>query len=287
MIPKSDADWFEFCLDKYPDLPSVALIRSIELKNCPREFLKNPVLDLCCGDGFFTQCLGLRGAYGCDIDAEAVQRAGRLRETYAGVCVCDARDLRKFQDREFRTVFSNCALEHVDGIDPALASIARVLKTDGHLIMSVPDVNLTNWFFLKTFFTRIGLSNYGQRLCDAYNKKQEHINIHSLAGWRKKLKDNGLLIEKSFYLFRKKEYQLITFFESFAVDLFPCNFLRRVYSLFRKGLPLHLRKSLLRKLLKKIYRDAGKLDSGGEIVIIARKRNRISIENGNSRSRRL
>lgn len=247
------------------------LIRSIELKNFPRELILNPVLDLCCGDGFFAYCLGLKGAYGCDIDAAAVRRAAKLTETYAGVFFCDARDLRKFRDRRFRTVFSNCALEHVNGIDRALASIARVLKTDGRLIMTVPDRNLNAWFLPKALFAAIGLAGYGQRLCDTYNRKQEHINIHSLEEWRKKLRDNGLSIDTGFYLFRKREYQLITFFESFAVDSFPGNLLRRAYSVYRASLPLQVRKFLLRAFLKNIYRKSGLLDSGGEIVIVARK----------------
>jgi ubiquinone/menaquinone biosynthesis C-methylase UbiE len=265
-------DWFEQCLDRYPDLPSVVLIRSAELKHFPRKFLRNPILDLCCGDGFFTSCLGLQGVYGCDRDEQAVEQARIFKETYAHVAKCDARDLKIFDDAEFNSVFSNCALEHVDGIDDALTSIARVLKKGGHLVMSVPDYTINTWFFPKVVFTTIGLSKYGSRLCEEYNRKQEHINIYPLDVWKHKLEGRGLSIEKHFYLFSRRQYALVTFFESFVLDSFPGNFFRKVYSAFKNGVPLDSRKRLWRRILKRIYQESEQVRCGGELVIVACKK---------------
>lgn len=265
-------DWFELCLDKYPDLPSLVLIRSLELKFFPRQFLVPPVLDLCCGDGFFTECLGLKSAYGCDLDEKAIEQARRLEKTYSNVWKSDARDLKIIKDAQFNSVFANCALEHVDGVGRALKSIARVLKAGGRLIMTVPGENLNNWFFPRVMFSRLGLAEYGRRLCKEYNKKQQHINICSLDFWSRKLEDSGLTVENHFYSFRKNEYRLVTFFESFVLESFPGNLFQAIDRLFRKGIPLDVRKSFWRKVLKKIYLNAEALHTGGELFIVARKK---------------
>ncbi len=266
-----EQDIFELFLDRHPDLPSVALIRSMELKHIPRQFLREPVLDLCCGDGFFTQVLGIENVCGCDIDQHAVARAAKLARTYRGVWNCDARHLAVFSDAQFNTVFSNCALEHVNGIDQALDSVARVLKPGGHLVMSVPDINLNNWFFPKVLFSALGFADYGQRLCDEYNRKQNHFNICSFETWKGKLEASGLVVQKSFYLFSKSEYQVVTFFESFAIDSFPSNFWKMLYSLIREKASLSLRKKLWRKLLKPIYLKSEQRAEGGELFIVAKK----------------
>lgn len=268
----ADQDWFELCLDKYPDLPSVVLIRSVELKLFPRQFLKDPVLDLCCGDGFFAQALGLKAVCGCDIDREAVRRAGSLAETYSTAVRGDARDLSLFGEKRFHTVFANCAFEHVDGIDRALCSVARVLTRNGFLIMSVPDRSLNDWFFPAAACSRIGFRKYGQRLLSEYNRKQQHLNILSRSEWITKLSSSGFELEKSFCLFSKKEYQLITFFESFVLDSFPGNLFRSIYSFGKKRMHADTRRTLWRRLLKPVYLDARELESGGELFMVARRR---------------
>jgi SAM-dependent methyltransferase len=266
-----DKDLFERCLNKYRDLPSVALIRSVELKLFPREFLKEPILDLCCGDGFFTDCLGLKGVSGCDIDGNALKQAQSLNGTYGYVCSDDARKLSKFGDRAFSTVFSNCALEHVDGIDAALGSVCRVLKTNGHLVMTVPAEHLNEWFFPTAFLMAIGFEKYGRRLLKEYNKKQNHLNIYPLETWKQKLEEHNLKIVKFFYLFRKDEYTKVTFFESFALDSFPGTFFKKMYRLWKRIMALETRMAVWRKIMKPVYDNAVELKSGGELVIVARK----------------
>ncbi len=211
-----------------------------------------------------------RGSWSA-LTGTAVDQAARLQKTYQAVRNCDARSLDVFSDGQFNTVFSNCALEHVKGIDQALRSVARVLKPGGHLVMSVPAVNLNNWFFPKVLLSAAGFSRYGQRLCDEYNRKQEHINIISEEIWKGKLQATDLHVQKIFYLFSKSEYRIVTFFESFAIDLFPSNFWKALYSLFKKGTSLSARKALWRKLLRPVYLESKKRNAGGELFIVARK----------------
>ena len=43
-----------------------------------------------------------------------------------------------FEDSSFDVVFSNCVLEHVEGLDDMLAHVGRVLKPGGQFVFTVP-----------------------------------------------------------------------------------------------------------------------------------------------------
>jgi ubiquinone/menaquinone biosynthesis C-methylase UbiE len=81
---------------------------------------------------------------------------------YKEVYKCDARSLDVYPDSFFNTIISNCALEHIDGIELALKSSYRVLNKKGKLIMTVPSPNLNRWFpeSIKRFLFRVLLKKY-------------------------------------------------------------------------------------------------------------------------------
>lgn len=259
-------DYFEEYLNYSSEFPSLVLVRSAELKNFPREFLKPPVLDLGCGDGFFTQCLGVSNIYGCDINKNVIEKAKKRDKVYASVVVCDSRDLlSSFPENSFKTVISNCVLEHIENLDKSLDSIASILEKGGHLIFSVPSDNLNHFYFSKIIFKKIGLPNYGEKILRHYNKKQNHINIYPFEVWKKKLKNAGLEVKKHFFLFNKREYAILTFFDSFFGSY---SFINLV---FRKITPSFFKKFLWRLFLKPIYKKSKPLSDGGELIIIAKK----------------
>jgi SAM-dependent methyltransferase len=267
MINKdNNPDYFEQYLD-YSDAPSIVLVRSVELKNFPKEFIESPILDLGCGDGFFAQCLGLTRLYGCDINKNLVEEARKRNKVYASVDICDSRDLLSlFQESYFQTVISNCTLEHIDGIDRALNNIAVILKRGGYLIFTVPSDNLNDFYFAKLILRKIGLTKCGQRMLEKYNRQQNHINIYSFGVWEKKLKSVGFEVKKHFFLFNKIEYSIITFLDSFG-GFYPF----KISWFFRKITPRFFRKFLWRLFLKSIYLNSKPLDSGGELIIVAKK----------------
>jgi len=53
----------------------------------------------------------------------------------------DARDL-KLDGLTFRTVFANCVLEHVPGVDKVLSMLISVLETGGRIVATVPFVEM-------------------------------------------------------------------------------------------------------------------------------------------------
>ncbi len=259
-------DYFDKYLEYFPDAPSLVLVRSVELKNFPKEFIREPILDLCCGDGFFSKCLGLSEIYGCDIDKSAIKKAEDTN-IYKEIRVCDVRDLTVYSDAYFQTIISNCALEHVNEIDRTLTNIARILKTRGCLIMSVPGNNLNDWYLPKIIFERLGLHKYGKYLLGEFNKRQTIINLYSLNKWRKKLDDAGFKIVKHFFLFNERYYKVATFLDSLGG-----HFLGKFHLIFRRITPLTFRKFLWWRMLKPIYLKSEPIDFGGELVIVAEKK---------------
>lgn len=92
-----------------------------------RALTRGRVLDVGCGEGRY---LG-PGAVGLDVDASRLRLArGRSRLVVAG----DARRL-PFLGGSFDTAYAHRVLNDTGDVDGSLAEIARVLKTEGQLLV--------------------------------------------------------------------------------------------------------------------------------------------------------
>ena len=251
-----DNDYFKKYLTEFPDSPSLVLVRSVELKNFPYSHLQYPLLDLCCGDGFFAEQLGLSDIYGCDIDEKSIAIA-RTRKIYKEVCKCDARSLEAYPDNFFNVIISNCALEHIDGIELALKSSHRVLNKKGKLIMTVPSSNLNRWF-----------PGSKEKLVK-YNARQRHLNIYSIDEWSNLLKHTGFQIVEYYYIFNEKSYKLAIFFDALTEILSK---LYIIYHYTLKVTPKIIKQYLWQILFRNIYLQSKPIEKdGGELVIVAEK----------------
>lgn len=260
----NNKDYFEKYLESFPDAPSLVLVRSVELKNFPTEFLIPPILDLCCGDGFFSAALGLKDIYGCDISENAIQLS-QEKGVYSDLKICDICKL-PYSDDSFNSIFSNCALEHVEKVNIALSEVSRVLASGGYLIMTVPSELLLIRFPPKKFFESIGMRKLGEKLLAAYNKKQVHRNILPSEQWEDLLSYSGLKIIKKFYFFDESGYKIAMFYD-WLLTLRVYNIANRFLKLI---FPVGARKTFWRRLLMKYYLSSTPLEKGGELVIIAK-----------------
>ena len=101
--------------------------RSLECEQYARRPLPGPILDVGCGDGLFALTVfGKQLEAGIDLDQKEVDRAIQ-RQAYKKT-VCGSVNYLPFSSKSFKTVISNCVLEHVPDIDGALKEISRVLK---------------------------------------------------------------------------------------------------------------------------------------------------------------
>lgn len=97
------------------------------------------VLDLGCRDGALVSALGLPAerVVGADIDHEALLEArdrGALR-----ACHADLWGLLPFRSDSFDLVLAGEIIEHVPFPDDLVSEIARVLRSEGRVVGSVPN----------------------------------------------------------------------------------------------------------------------------------------------------
>jgi ubiquinone/menaquinone biosynthesis C-methylase UbiE len=124
------ADWLN--LNKSLELRKMS--RYLELHSGER------ILDIACGSGYWTRKLAM--AHGCtavgiDVSARAISTARRHHNgSYCKFALSPAETL-PFSGESFDKAISVCALEHFSSDTAALAEMARVLKPNGLLALSV------------------------------------------------------------------------------------------------------------------------------------------------------
>lgn len=179
-------------------IPHFYIIRSVESRLLSDYIDKNkgPVLDLGCGDGHFGRTLDLREVYGIDIDENAIK--SNINNGYIEAMLAHA-SRTPFSDSFFATVFSNCAVEHMDGLNDVLKEVRRVLKEGGKFIFTVPSSRFLQVLKADKILETVGL-NSDDRIVE-YNKFHHHVNIFGLEEWKRILEDAGFrFLEHEYYL---------------------------------------------------------------------------------------
>lgn len=186
-MAEEQPDFLIACLREWP--PSHALLRAIECRKLARHPLPSPVLDLGCGDGRLTRIVWKVLFVGVDRDPLEVRWA-RALGAHRALARADARAL-PFRDGSFASVFSNCALEHVDGLDAALAEVARVLRPGGTLLATIP---LPRWESAGPFpaLRRIGWHALSEGLNTVLRRLWHHVTLEERPRWEERLARVGL-----------------------------------------------------------------------------------------------
>ncbi|HUN78882.1 MAG TPA: class I SAM-dependent methyltransferase [Solirubrobacteraceae bacterium] len=97
------------------------------------------VLDVGCGEGFFTGALRRAGreALGVDLAAEPLRRA-RARDPALDVRLLPAAGPWPLNDTSFDVLWAGEVIEHVLDTAGWLSEVRRVLRSDGTLVLSTP-----------------------------------------------------------------------------------------------------------------------------------------------------
>lgn len=101
------------------------------------------VLDLACGQGYFSRLLQKKGAevVGVDLSGKLIaiarQRNKGLKKPIE-YFVSDASKLPFLEDSSFDLVVSNMSFHDIKGIEGTVEECSRVLKKDGKLVFSIP-----------------------------------------------------------------------------------------------------------------------------------------------------
>ncbi len=202
--PKSAIDFFKIYVVSNPMAHS--LWRSFECERFEKEKLSHPVLDVGCGDGFFTETVfKAKMDWGIDSDSREVERA-RRRGNYRKVLRASVTQI-PLKDASVKTVISNCVLEHVPDLDKGLAEIARVLKPGGRLLMTVPSEYYNRDSFYQRLFMAVGLNQAAQWYNRSLNHIFKHYHVLGRVAWERKLKAHGLKLVAADYLMSREAFR--------------------------------------------------------------------------------
>lgn len=229
--------------------PSTILFRSIELKLLKQHLAKivkpgTKILDLGCGEGLTADVVFNRQV---DIGLDNHKYFAKLAKesgVYKKVILGDAIAIPLAND-SIDLVFSNCVIEHIEGIDKVFSEVYQVLKPAGKFIFTTPSHN----FYKYSIFSKLGFRSISKIYGKLRDKKYSHFNTHSVNKWTKILFRHKLTVTKSYYYINKKEAEFWDFLLYF-----------RIY------------KGYLKKLVYRYYENARETDSkGAGVCIIAKK----------------
>jgi len=183
-------------LEKLPAFQ--ALFRAVEAEAIVSHNLKEPILDLGCGDGIFAETILGKGKeiFGIDIDKNALAQA-KKRGIYERLVEKDASSL-PFEDDQFGSVLANSSLEHISNLGGVLKEIYRVLAKGGTLVLTAPSEKRKELFGGYRLFANLGVPKLASRAGDFENKLFDHLHCWSGEKWQRKLAKIG---------FQKVSYQ--------------------------------------------------------------------------------
>src|SRR5882724_7368726 len=186
-------------LSVYTFQPATAFFRAIEVPALITLGIPPGVgIDIGCGDGKLTEILisriGWRELVGVDPDTRETGEA-RHRNLYRAVHTTGAEHIPE-GDGSFDFAISNSVMEHIPGLDPVVAEVARVLRPDGIFCLTVPHPGFRAQL-AGPVMPGVSRADYEARL----DRRLAHANYLSEAEWRALLDRHGFTTEiANFYV---------------------------------------------------------------------------------------
>lgn len=259
---RQSKDWLGDMVKAY-DHPAIALFRALELKTVAETLanyeIQRPILDLGCGEGEVAKALfSAKPDVGLDNWDDMLIPASKNR-VYEKLIKGDARQM-PFADGAFNTVFSNCVIEHIYGIDKVLSEVARVLRPQGLFIFTTPSHQYRDFLYFYQVFNRLRLPSLAEWYTQKRNKMLNHYNCFSREDWQKKLSSFGFqLIESRYYIGKQTLYE----WDKMAFK-----------AAIMKKMRVHYNSEKLHDFLTKLFQDdqARRDKAGAAILVVAQKR---------------
>jgi SAM-dependent methyltransferase len=267
-----DKDYLSDFLQRYWFAPPVALWRAIEAKALSSVDFPAPMLDFGCGDGLFTEAVFGKqpGIYGCDIAKGELPAARDGGVYFRGVQFADGHHL-PYAAGAFGSVYSNSVIEHIPDPQNVLPELARVLRKDGLLALTVPSDQFRSLLDgVKTAPTKEAAENYARGV----DKLFAHHHYHTADEWRVLLAAVGLqLIGAHYYVAPEAEQQWDRMNREYGIggrSLFNVLASPKLRPLgYQPAMAKVVHDRLLPKL--RAYYDASDTASGGGLLVIGRK----------------
>jgi SAM-dependent methyltransferase len=203
--PPCRADILRAVLASHYNQPATALWRTVEIEAILRHVrFRGRILDLGCGDGGIG-ALVIPPACpmtGIDLSPEDLALA-RATGRYEELVACDASAI-PFPDGSFDMVFSNSVLEHIPHLDGVLSEAARLLRSGGELVITVPSDRFLELLAQPARLRAAGQAERARAYVDALNARVQHFHYLGPDDWRARLAPVGLeVVQAEYYLDRQ------------------------------------------------------------------------------------
>jgi SAM-dependent methyltransferase len=175
----------------YASIPPLLMWRSWEHAAYRRFPLREPVMDVGCGDGRFFRLVFPEISHVVGVDADpAVADAARSAGVYREIYVCPAHTL-PLAGRRFASAFANCSLEHMDHLPDVLRGIRASLEDDGRFLFSVVTDRFLDWAPLPLLLDAAGEPDRAKSVQQQYEAYHHLVNALSPGDWVRRLEDAG------------------------------------------------------------------------------------------------
>ncbi|MEK7607945.1 MAG: methyltransferase domain-containing protein [Patescibacteria group bacterium] len=205
----SVAGWYDNVVNDQNSYQAVVILPNILRLLAPKKGKK--ILDLACGQGYFSHALSAHGAsvVGVDIASELVNIAKKHASHTEEFYVASIHDLSKFDDNRFDSALCVLAIQNIDRMTDVFAEVSRLLKTGGkfiivlnHPVFRIPGKS--SWGFdekLKVQYRRIDeYMSESKKEIDMHPgqaKKQTTLSFHRpLQAYSKSLANAGFAISR-------------------------------------------------------------------------------------------
>jgi len=160
-----------------------------------QRYIKSPILDFGCGDGFFSQIVFGKGKINIGLDLiKSRANEAEKENIYQKVVYYDEKTI-PYPDDYFRTVISNCVLEHLPNLNYSLKEIHRVLKPGGYFLATVMTDRWEEHL--------LGSKIFGKFYKNFMRKIQQHHNLLTMKQWGNKFIKTGFKAIKSIGYFHQ------------------------------------------------------------------------------------
>ena len=190
-------------LEKMPLV--LALPRANECLAFRKVSLRQPILDLGCGDGLFSQlCFGEKAIdVGLDLNPEEIKQAFK-NKAYQKVITAPAKNI-PCPSSFFQTVIANSSLEHFEGdLTIVLEEIRRVLKKRGRLFLTVPRPVISDHLFFGQLFKKLKLNWLARNYISFKQHLWKHYHLLEIESWQTALQKAGFKLGQHWTLIPKE-----------------------------------------------------------------------------------
>ena len=180
-----------------------ALLRSVEAAFYKDFILKEPSLDIGCGDGHFAEFV-FHQKLGLGMDpAHASLKEAQARESYE-MLVQSNGDQQPFPSEYFASAISNSVLEHIPQVEHVLKESARLLKPGAQLIFCVPNHRWKDNLLIFQWLKKIKLNKIADSYQRLFIRISRHVNMFSPQQWESRLNKAGFSLERFWHYFPPK-----------------------------------------------------------------------------------